>query len=144
MLRLMGLFFGLAGFGILCGAIWAYSKQRVTLENRVVAAGTVVELVNPAATGNRASILCPVVEFTALSGHTIRFTSKFGAMPAKYRVGQSVKVRYDAADPRKAEIESALTLWLAPLILALMGLVACCLGVAFLAIFGMFPSMFAS
>jgi hypothetical protein len=140
MFLLMGLCFGLSAFGLLGGAVWAYFKQRRTMETRVTATGTVVELVSTA--GRRGSIYCPVVEYALPSGETIRFTSEFGSRPAGHRVGQSVNVRYDPADPQKAEIESTVSLWLVPLILAFMGVIACCLAMAFLVIFGLAPEAF--
>jgi hypothetical protein len=132
MFQLMSFCSGLAAVGLLAGAIWSYFKQKNQMESRAPATGTVVELVHRATTGGRSGIFCPVVEFTAPSGGRIRFTSDFGSHPAGHKIGQSVKVRYDPAEPQKAEIESGMTLWLAPLILVFMGTLACCLTVFFL------------
>ena len=46
-------------------------------------------------------------------------------------------VRYDPADPGQAEIESAMNLWLIPLILVFMGGIAGCLAITFLGFFGL-------
>ncbi len=140
MFLFMGLCFGVSAFGLLGGALWAYFKQQRQMESRVAATGTVVELTTQATA--RGSIICPVVEFTASSGEKVRFTSEFGSRPAGHKIGQSVNVRYDAADPQKAEIESAMNLWLIPLILVFMGAIACCLAVAFLGFYalGVSPS----
>ena len=135
MFLFMGLCFGVAAFGLLGGALWAYFKQQRQMESRVAAVGTVVELTTQATA--RGSIICPVVEFTASSGEKIRFTSDFGSRPAGHKVGQSVNVRYDAADPQKAEIESAMNLWLIPLILVFMGAIACCLAISFLGFYAL-------
>jgi hypothetical protein len=135
MFLFMGLCFGVSAFALLGGALWAYFKQQRQIESRVVATGTVVELTTQATA--RSSIICPVVEFTASSGEKIRFTSEFGSRPAGHKIGQSVNVRYDAADPQKAEIESAMNLWLIPLILVFMGAIACCLAIAFLGFYAL-------
>ena len=135
MFLFMGLCFGVSAFGLLGGALWAYFKQQRQMESRVAAVGTVVELTTQATA--RGSIICPVVEFTASSGEKIRFTSEFGSRPAGHKIGQSVNVRYDAADPQKAEIESAMNLWLIPLILVFMGAIACCLAIAFLGFYAL-------
>ena len=140
MFQFMGLCFGISALGLFGGAVWAYLKQQRTMGSRVAATGTVVELTAQAT--QRSSIFCPVVEFTVPSGEKIRFTSDFGSRPAGYKIGQSVNVRYDAADPQKAEIESTMSRWLVPLILVFMGIVACCLAVAFLVIYGLAPSSF--
>jgi len=134
MFLLFGLFSGLAAFGLLGGAAWTYFKQQRTMQSRVAATGTVVELTRQNTA--RGYILCPVVEFTIPSGEMIRFTSEFGSRPASHSVGQSIAVRYDPVDPQKAEVESAMSLWLAPLIMVFMGVIACCLSVVFLGFYG--------
>jgi len=135
MFLFMGLCFGVSSFGLLGGALWAYFKQQRQMESRVAAVGTVVELTTQATA--RGSIICPVVEFTASSGEKIRFTSEFGSRPAGHKIGQSVNIRYDATDPQKVEIESAMNLWRIPLILVFMGAIACCLAVAFLGFYAL-------
>jgi len=140
MFLIMSLCFGFSAFGLLGGAVWAYFKQQRTVESRVAATGTVVELTTQATA--RSSIICPVVEFTTSSGEKIRFTSEFGSRPAGHKIGQSVNVRYDPSDPQKAEIDSAMNQWLVPLILIFMGVIACCMAVAFLGIYGLGTSSF--
>jgi hypothetical protein len=134
MFLFMGLCAGLASFGLLAGAGWAYVSQQRRMQSRVPTTGTVVELARQTTT--RGYILCPVVEFTIPSGEKISFTSDFGSRPAGYTIGQSVNVRYDPADPQKAEIESTMSRWLLPLVLVFMGAIACCLSVFFLAFYG--------
>lgn len=142
MFLFMGLCFGLSAVALFGSAVWAYFSQQRKMESRVAAVGTVVELTTQGTASGRSTMICPVVEFTVPSGERIRFTSEFGSRPARHEIGQSVNVRYDAVDPQKAEIESTMTLWLVPLILVFMGVIACCLTVAFLAVYGLDPSSF--
>lgn len=135
MFLFMGLSSGLIAIGLLGGAVWAYFSQQRKFKSRVTAVGTVVELTNSVTASGRANIICPVVEFATPSGEKIRFTSDFGSLPARHKIGQSVNVRYDPLDPQKAEIESAMNLWLIPVILVFMGIIACCLAVAFLGVY---------
>jgi hypothetical protein len=135
MFLFMGLCFGISALGLIGGAVWAYFKQQQTLESRVATTGIVVELITQAT--QRSSIFCPVVEFTTVTGEKIRFTSEFGSRPAGHRVGQSVNVRYDAADPQKAEIESTMNRWLVPLILGFIGGITGCMGIVFLGMYGL-------
>jgi hypothetical protein len=135
MFLFMGLCFGIAAVGLVGGAVWAYFKQQRTMESRVATTGTVVELTDRITASGRASMICPVVEFTLSSGEKIRFTSEFGSRPAGHKIGQSVNIRYEAADPQKAEIESTMNCWLVSLILVFMSIVACCLAVSFLGIY---------
>ena len=135
MFLFMGLCFGIAAVGLIGGAVWTYFKQQQTMASRVMTTGTVVELTDRITASGRASIICPVVEFTLPAGEKIRFTSDFGSRPAGHKLGQSVNVRYEAADPQKAEIESTMNRWLVPLIMVFMSVVACCLAISFLAIY---------
>ena len=142
MFLVIGLCLGMAAFGFLVGAVWAYFRQKSQMESRIPATGTVVELVHRSTTGSRSGIFCPVVAFSVPSGEKIQFTSDFGSRPAGHKIGQSVNVRYDPTDPQKAEIESGMTTWLVPLILVFMGTIACCLTVIFLAVYVLAPSSF--
>lgn len=140
MFLIMGLCFGVSSFALLGGAVWAYVSQQRKTESRVTAVGSVVELVSRVTASGRSSMYCPVVEFTASSGEKIRFTSEFGTLPASHKIGQSVTVRYDAIEPQKAEIESTMNRWLGPLVYVFMGVIACCMSVAFLAFYAMLGS----
>jgi len=140
MFLFMGLCFGIAAVGLLGGAVWAFVKQQRTMSSRVEGTGTVVELTRRTTASGRSNIICPVVEFSVPSGEKIRFTSEFGSLPAKHTIGQSVNIRYDAADPQQAEIESAMSLWLVPVILIFMGVIACCLAIVFLVVYGFVPA----
>jgi hypothetical protein len=135
MFLLIGLCSGMAAFGLFAGAVWSYFKQHRQMESRVPTTGTVVELTTRITASGRSTMICPVVEFSLPSGEKVRFTSEFGSRPAGHQIGQSVNVRYDPADPQKAEIESGMTLWLAPVIYVFIGAIACCLSITFLAVY---------
>ncbi len=132
MFLLMGFCFGIAAVGLFGGAVWAFVSQQRKMDERVQTTGTVVDLVYRTTASARSNIICPVVEFKAPSGEAIRFTSDFGSMPASHKVGQTVNLRYDPADPHQAEIDSTMNRWLVPVILVFMGSLACCLGIVFL------------
>jgi len=140
MFLFMGLCFGLSSFALLGGAVWTYFSQQRKVESQVTTVGTVIELVSRVTASGRASMLCPVVEFTASSGERIKFTSEFGSLPAGHKIGQSVTVGYDSVEPQKAEIDSTTTRWLVPVIYVFMGLIACGLSVSFLAFYGLLGS----
>jgi hypothetical protein len=134
MFLVMGSIAGIAALAFFSWAAWSYFSQRRKKESRVTARGTVIELTTQVS--DRGSIYCPIVEFTTSSGQQIRFTSDFGSRPASHKIGQDVSVRYDPTDPQQAEIESALTRWLYPVIFVFMGAIACCFSVAFLGVYG--------
>jgi hypothetical protein len=67
----------------------------------------------------------PVVEFATASGEVVRFRSSHGSRPPAHKVGDSVALYYDAADPKGAELAGEGTF----LALVLLGL-----GIVFVAV----------
>jgi len=121
-LILIGLLFVLIGLAILIGGAVSAVKQSRESARRMGATGTVVDLVKQSFTPGSAGVYCPVVEFTTTAGQTVQFESQFGTMPATHQVGQTVAVRYEVADPQKAEVDSATSRWLVPGCMIGMGL----------------------
>jgi hypothetical protein len=93
-----------------------------------------VDLVKRVFNPRSGGVYCPVVEFTTAGGQAVRFESQFGTMPASHQVGQTIAVRYEVADPQKAEVDSATSRWLVPGCMIGMGLGFLVLGGALLAI----------
>ncbi len=113
-LILIGLLFLLIGLAVLIyGAVLAVKQSR-ELARQVGATGTVVDLVKRVINPGSGGVYCPVVEFTTPAGQSVRFESQFGTMPATHQVGQTVAVRYEVADPQKAEVDSTTSRWLVP------------------------------
>jgi len=106
-------------------------KQSRESGRRVSATGRVVDLVKRVMKAGSAGVYCPVVEFITPGGETVRFESEFGTMPASHQVGQSVKIRFDATDPQKAEVDSAVSRWLIPGCMIVMGLAFLGMGLLF-------------
>lgn len=77
----------------------------------------------------------PVISFTSQNGQKIHFTSMASSYPAKYALGDSVRVLYEANRLEQARIRSFHDLWFAPSLLAGLGLVFTALGSGLL-IFG--------
>ncbi len=132
---------GLLGVVLLGAAAWTFYKQRDKAMSGVRATGKVIDLTREITTPGSTGVYYPVVEFTLPSGETITFTSDYGTRPASHKVGQSVTVRYDPDDPQKAEVDSALSIWLVPGILAFIGAIVCCLSVLLLPFFWMMYSV---
>jgi Protein of unknown function (DUF3592) len=127
---LIGLLFVLIGLLVLIGGAVTAVKQSRQFAARTAATGKVVGLVKRVFKPGSAGSYCPVVEFMAANGEAVRFESDFGTMPASHRVGQSIAVRYDPADPTQAEIDSPASRWLAPGCMIVMGLGFLGLGLA--------------
>ncbi len=133
-LLFVGVLFVLIGVAVLIGGVVAAVKQALKSGRGVAATGTVVDLVSRVFNPGSAGVYCPVVEFTTAAGQPVRFESQFGTMPAGHRVGQSIPVRYDPADPQKAEVDSATANWFVPGCTSAMGLLFLVLGIVFLVI----------
>jgi len=104
----------LISIGCLVAGVAALMMQRRQREASTFASGVVVALEKQVLNPGSSGIYCPTVEFTTVSGETVRFESSFGTMPASHKVGQTVKVRYDPTKPDSAEIDSGLSNWLVP------------------------------
>ena len=133
-LLLVGVLFTLIGVAVLIGGAVAAVKQARKSGRGVTATGTVVDLVSRVFNPGSAGVYCPVVDFTTATGQPVRFESQFGTMPASHRVGQSIAVRYDPADPQKAEVDSATANWFVPGCTIAMGLLFLVMGLVFVVI----------
>ena len=133
---IIGCLITLVALGFFIGAVITYMRQSRQLAERASTQGEVVALERRVMRAGSSGVYCPVVKFRTTAGQEIQFESDFGTLPASHKVGQSVTVSYDPADPQKAEISSSLSRWLMPGILAFMGLIALCLGGSFL-VFGL-------
>ncbi len=136
----LGVLFPLIGLGLLVGAFVSNIRQRQQLATRTSAAGRVVGFEKKRFTAGSAGVFCPVVECEAPAGLT-RFVSSFGSRPAAYSVGEGVKVLYDPAEPQKAEIHSALSRWLGPVVMGGMGCGFLFLGTLFFGVGLLFLAM---
>ena len=133
-LLLIGVLFVLIGIAVLISGVVAAVKQSRRSAAGVKATGTVVDLVTRVFNPGSAGVYCPVVQFTTATGQPIRFESQFGTMPASHRVGQPIAVRYDPADPQKAEVDSATANWFVPGCTLAMGLLFLVMGSVFVVI----------
>ncbi|HVS82472.1 MAG TPA: DUF3592 domain-containing protein [Pyrinomonadaceae bacterium] len=133
-LLLVGVLFVLIGIAVLISGGVAAVKQARKSGRGVATTGTVVDLVSRVFNPGSAGVYCPVVEFTTALGQPVRFESQFGTMPASHQVGQSIAVRYDPADPQKAEVDSATANWFVPGCTIAMGLIFFVMGLVFVVI----------
>ncbi|MFH2063139.1 MAG: DUF3592 domain-containing protein [bacterium] len=60
----------------------------------------------------------PVISFLTEDGQTVEYRSDFGTSPPVHEVGEKVDVIYDPQDPSRAEIDSFVSLWLGPILVA--------------------------
>lgn len=81
------------------------------------AEGTVVELV-PSGRGSSPRYRARV-EFTTAAGTQVRFLSSVSSNPPPAQVGEHVDIRYDAGNPRDAQINTYWQVWFLPTLLGI-------------------------
>ena len=59
--------------------------------------------------GARSVLYKPEIEFTTPDGKRFTFQSGLSSSPPQFKVGETVKIRYDPGDPARAETEGMLT-----------------------------------
>ena len=101
---------GLACIGVALRREWRTARRK---RNGCVAEGKVVGLVAAGGSPDEPSFLT-LVEFRDRRGVPYRVQSKSMQSPAPYKVGQALRVSYEADDPRGADIvDRSIVLWLA-------------------------------
>jgi len=133
-LLLIGLLFLIIGLAVLISGVVAAVKQKRKSARGMAATGTVINLVKKIFNPGSAGVYCPVVQFTTGTGELVEFESGFGTMPASHRVGQTIAVRYDAANPQSAEVDSATAKWFVPGCTIAMGFFFFAMGLVFVVI----------
>lgn len=107
------------GLGLLAGGVyWTYSMKRF-IANSVSTTGTVLRYNEHE--DDDGTTYHPVVQFATDRGEEITFESSTGSSFRPYREGQEIKVRYDPAKPRHAEINTVMDLWFGPVLLIVLG-----------------------
>ena len=121
------------GCGFLVSALRIYLARRRFLATSQTAAGTVAEVRVQGIGRNAVSV--PVLEFRGPGGQVQRAESWMGSGFQRFEAGQAVPVRYDPADPGRAEVDTFAVMWGLALLRAgyallflLMGAVALVLG----------------
>jgi hypothetical protein len=74
----------------------------------------------------------PRFVFTTPDGRPFSISSNTGTNPPAFKLGQRVDVLYDPANPGDARIDTAVQLWLVPMVLSFIGLVFICIAAVFL------------
>lgn len=134
----LGLIFGFLGLvAVIVGAVLS-ADSMAFVNSTVTTTGTVVSnAASESCTRDDYGTTCstifqPVVEFTAPSGKTIRFTSGVSSTQPRYDAGESVPVRYRPSSPHDARIDGFLDLWFAPTLVGGIGLILLAVGIGIL------------
>lgn len=111
--------FFVIGLALLAGAGYLYQSKQTFLSQATQTEGVVVDL--SLSRSDNSDVYYPVVTFQTQSGESVQFKASVGSNPPSYEEGEKVEVLYDPAAPKEAEINSFSSLYLAPLILGILG-----------------------
>jgi hypothetical protein len=127
--------FVMTPIGLLLLALTVLSIWTTTawLKRTVETQGTVVEMLRTRDKDDGGWMYEPVVRFETAEGKAIKFEANFRSSPPAYRVGDTVKIVYLPDAPERAQIRSFLSLWMGPMIMALIGTVFFGVGASMLA-----------
>jgi len=113
--------FAIIGLALLTGCVYLYSDKQAFKKKAEISQGVVVELIIERF--DKTIMYAPIISFTTKEGDKIEFTSAIGNNSPSYRVGETVEIIYDPKEPNKADINSFTSLWMAPLILGVFGII---------------------
>ncbi len=104
---------------------WLLLDTRAFLARAVRTEGTVVRLVELRDSDGRGVTYAPVFQVNGIGGRSVEVSSSTSANPPAWRVGQTVALLQDPAEPTRVQPEGWFSAWLFPLVsggFALMGL----------------------
>ncbi len=105
--------------GMLLVCLLTYRHTSRFVEDALPADGTIVELIERE--GEDGPYFYPVFTFTDDAGATQKIYSSHGSFPPRHKVGDSVTVLYDPADPEDAKINSFMSIWFWPFLTGIIG-----------------------
>lgn len=137
------------GVVVLGGGIFSFFRQRAKIAQFLRAEGVVIELI-----GKRAGqefvvgrttegvkiepkvLYRPKVQFTTESGRSIELVGRVASRPARYKIGERVRVLYNPHNPGEAHLNSFVGLWFVTLMLIFFGLMMIGMGLLGWLLFG--------
>lgn len=129
--RWLGWIFLLLGLGLLAGAGVAVWLELAFRQRSVETEGRIVQMIRGSSTDSRGHSTAnwtPVFAFRLPDGREMRVTADFSSSPPCCKVGDAVQVRYDPADPSRAQMAGFLSSWLVATILGGIGAVFALIG----------------
>lgn len=118
--RILAVGFMLIGLGLIGGAVFSYRSTAAFLRTAVATTGEVIGYERRTNSEGEITYF-PVIVFTPANGDEIEFTSSTGSSARGYAIGASVPLRYDPALPFSAAIDTPADLWLAAIVLSILG-----------------------
>ena len=101
---------------LLLAGIW-YGKNALFIRSAEEVTGTVIDIVE------QGRGVTPLVKFKTSQGEEMRFKPHSSQSPSPYAIGDQVKVYYDATSPAHSKLDSFVSLWFGPMMIAIAGAV---------------------
>lgn len=133
-LQIIKVTFGLAGMGMLAGAIALGVSTRHFVASAQHAEGTVIDLLPSRSSSGDSVLYSPVVEFKTPDGREFEVRSSVASDPPSYHEGEKVTVLYRPEAPGNAQISGFFSLWGGTLVLGILGAVFFSIGAALWAV----------
>lgn len=112
--------FTVIGLALLVGAFYLYLDKQTFVKKAEIVDGKVVELL--VRRSSNSIMYTPVVSFITKEGSKIEITSSVSSNSPSYSVGETVAIIYDPKEPNKADINGFESLWLAVLVVGILGM----------------------
>lgn len=114
--------FAALGIGLVVYAAYAFNRTQNLIAHCLETNARITDLKYSSGGGNEGPTYSPVFEFQTATGESITVQSAVGSSPSGFRIGQSVRVRYDPADPSNAKIHTFFQTWGDSILPALVGI----------------------
>src|SRR5262245_12737648 len=112
------LIFLVIGLALAVGGIYWFTRTRDFVARATRTAGRITAVEErTSSSDSNVRTWAPVIRFKDLVGREVTFTSSFASTGMQRRVGESVPVLYDPADPSGAQMGGNAPLYLGPVIL---------------------------
>ncbi len=135
---LVGVIFIAIGAVMLGLGIFFFVRTRRFLRTAVDATGTIVELIESSGSEG-GTVYQAMVEFQTADGQSIRWQESMASSPPVGQPGDTLRMKYDPANPRKARITKPTRLWFMPVLFGGLGVLFFGIGVV-LAVAGIVAS----
>jgi len=121
--------FSLLGFAFIIGAIFLGKKSFDFVDKSQKVKGTVIGF--QVQESSRSRGYTPIIVFRTAKGQRIKFLGNIVSSSPSYKKGEQVEVLYLPSAPQKAKINSFWSIYLAPFVLGVFGVVFFPLGILF-------------
>lgn len=118
MIALAGIVLGSVGLLLLGIAYLLWTRTKGFMSQAQPVKGTVVRMAS-----DSEGAYAPIFRFMASNGETIEKHAGMYSKPPEYKVGDIVDVLYDPGNPHGARIAKTSSMYFAPILLAVMGII---------------------